>query len=39
MVKEIVLLPEFTPDFVEIKNKVPKFQYRKLLPEEKEGCT
>jgi len=34
MVKEIVLLPEFTPGFVEIKNKIPKFQYRKLLGEE-----
>ena len=34
MVKEIVLLPEFTPGFVEIKNKVPKFQYRKVLGEE-----
>lgn len=34
MVKEIILLPEFTPGFVEIKNKVPKFQYRKLLREE-----
>lgn len=34
MVKEIILLPEFTPGFVEIKNKIPKFQYRKLLGEE-----
>ncbi len=34
MVREIVLLPEFTPGFVEIKNKIPKFQYRKSLQEE-----
>ena len=38
MVREIVLLPEFTPGFIEIKTKLPKFQYRKSLKEElKEG--
>ncbi len=31
MVGEITLLPEFTPGFVEIKDKIPKFQYRKSL--------
>ncbi|NQS89060.1 pyruvate dehydrogenase [Patescibacteria group bacterium] len=34
MVREVVLLPEFTPGFVEVKNKIPKFQYGKSLPEE-----
>ena len=34
MVREIILLPEFAPGFVEIKNKIPKFQYRKSLAEE-----
>ncbi|MFQ6066316.1 MAG: pyruvate dehydrogenase complex E1 component subunit beta [bacterium] len=33
MIREIVLLPEFKPGFVEIKNKIPKFQYRKSLAE------
>ena len=33
MVREIILLPEFAPGFVEIKNKIPKFQYRKSLAE------
>ncbi|MCK4522903.1 pyruvate dehydrogenase, partial [Candidatus Aerophobetes bacterium] len=34
MVREIILLPEFAPGFVEIKDKIPKFQYRKSLAEE-----
>ena len=34
MVREIILLPEFAPGFVEIKNKIPKFQYRKSLAED-----
>jgi len=33
MVREIILLPEFTPGFIQIKNKTPKFQYRKSLEE------
>ncbi len=38
MVREIVLLPDFTSGFVEIKSKIPKFQYKKSLQEElREG--
>ncbi len=38
MVKEIVVLPDFTPGFVEVKNKIPKFQYKKSLQQElREG--
>jgi len=33
VVREIILLPEFAPGFVEIKDKIPKFQYRKSLEE------
>ena len=34
MVRDIILLQEFAPGFVEVKNKIPKFQYRKSLGEE-----
>ena len=34
MVREIVVLPDFTPGFVEVGGKIPKFQYRKSLQEE-----
>ncbi len=37
MVKEILLMPEFTPGFIEIKGRIPKFQYQKSLQEELEG--
>jgi 2-oxoisovalerate dehydrogenase E1 component len=36
--KEIPVLPEFEPGYIEVGGKVPKFQYRKSLKEElKEG--
>jgi len=34
MVREIVLLPEFIPGFVEVGGRIPKFQYQKSLQEE-----
>jgi len=38
MVREIILLPDFSPGFVEVSGKIPRFQYKKSLSEElKEG--
>lgn len=37
MVKEIVLTPDFTSGFIEIKGRIPKFQYQKSLQKELEG--
>jgi len=34
MVREILVLPDFTPGFVEVGGKIPKFQYKKSLKEE-----
>jgi len=34
MVKQIIILPEFGPGYVKIKDNLPKFQYEKSLQEE-----
>ena len=34
MVKEITITPDFTPGFVEVGGKIPKFQYQKSLKQE-----
>lgn len=34
MVKELLLSPDFTPGFIEVGGKIPKFQYQKLLQKE-----
>jgi len=31
MVREITIAPDFTPGFVEVGGKIPKFQYQKSL--------
>ena len=36
MVRELLVIPEFTPGFIELKSKIPKFQYQKSLKEELE---
>lgn len=38
MVREIIITPDFTPGFVEVGGRVPKFQYKRSLTEElKDG--
>jgi len=38
MVREIAVLPDFTPGFLEVGGKIPKFQYKRSLREElKQG--
>jgi len=34
VVREFILLPDFTPGFVKVGGKIPKFQYQKSLQEE-----
>jgi len=36
MVKELLLLPDFTPGFVKVGGRIPKFQYKRSLREEIE---
>ena len=36
MVREIIILPDFTPEILEVRGKIPKFQYKKSLREELE---
>ncbi|MBE0477687.1 dehydrogenase E1 component subunit alpha/beta [Candidatus Aerophobetes bacterium] len=36
MVREITILPDFTPGYVEVGGKIPKFQYKKSLKQELE---
>ena len=36
MVREIVVLPDFTPRFTRVKDKIPTFQYQRSLREELE---
>ena len=41
MVREILVLPDFTPGFVDVGGKIPRFQYKKSLKQElkEEGIT
>lgn len=34
MVREITIMPDFTPGFVEVGGRIPKFQYKKSLEQE-----